>query len=199
MRPEITAILEQRPEHIDEPTLCELAHLASLPLAKPIPATKHEILNHLDFMASVLAFKDVDLKTGKNRLAVYYKSLMDFPNEAIAHMARTACDTMIYFPKPVECVTIIRSYLSTDQRAQDRLKGIVFQQRQRNFETLLLSIRDGQLTQEEINDLPDRTKSIAHERGFLRRFDDGRFEWREPKPLEDERPNKITEELNNEH
>ncbi len=199
MRPEIAALLEQPPEHIDEPTLRELAHLASLPLAKPIPATKDEILNHLQFMASVLAFQDVDLTTGKNRLAVYYATLKDHPRDAIAHMARTACETLVFFPKPVECLEILRSYTATDRRTLDRLKGLVFQQRQRNFEILLLSIRDGQLTQEEINALTDHTKSVAHERGYLRRFDDGRFEWREPKPLEDERPNKITEELNDEH
>jgi hypothetical protein len=188
MPPEIRDLIslpiDQAIERIDGPTCRQIEALANAPLAPLAPATKDEILNHLEFMASVLPSKDVDLRTGKNRLAIYYRFLMEHPPQAIAHMARRACAEFDWFPTPKQCLALLDDWHHPDKSAKARLGIIAQRYRQARYDQLMRDIRDGKFDQAAIDAFPDGVKRAAETYGYLRRMDDGSYIWRAPMRIE---------------
>lgn len=135
------------------------------PAPRPEPAADTQILKHLRYLHSVLASRSVDDNSGDHRFAVYLSVLRKYPNDALAFMARTACESLKWFPVPSECLEILGRYKppETDQENALRLCGTFMQDA---FERWLANLQDGN----PIGDVPERWINIAVERGALRRL-----------------------------
>lgn len=135
------------------------------------PAAPREVLaKHLSFMAAALPSKGLDEMSGKMKVAVYASLLGGFSNEALAFMARSACQTLNWFPTPRQCLEIIADYRppETDQETALRLCQAYTSE---TFERWISNVIDGQ----PIGDVPDQWKRIAVEQGALRRLSDGNY------------------------
>jgi len=135
------------------------------------PAAPREVLaKHLSFMAAALPSKGLDDISGKMKVAVYASLLGGFSSEALAFMARTACQTHNWFPTPRQCLEIIADYRppETDQETALRLCQAYTSE---TFERWIGNVIDGQ----PIGDVPDQWKRIAVEQGALRRLSDGSY------------------------
>ena len=119
-------------------------------------------------MAAALPSRGVDADTGRRRAAVYASVLAGWTNDAFAYMARTACQTLDWFPTPKQCLDILATYPApVDDRAV-ALRLCQDYQHDR-FETWAANVRAGS----PIGDVPARWLRIAVEHGFVRRLEDG--------------------------
>ena len=146
----------------------------NLPAQRPIAASNDQLAKHLSFMAATLPSKNIDDDGGKMRAAVYCKLLEGHSNEALAYMARTACETLDWFPTPKQCLSILEQY-----RTPDSPRAVALQQchtfTQRQFEDWIALLKAGDASAAAINSVPDRWRRIAYEQDVLRRLPDGSY------------------------
>lgn len=147
--------------------------------AESVPATVEpisppQLAKHLSFMAATLPSRSVDDETGKMRFAVYVRILGRFSNEALAYMARTACETLDWFPTPKQCLAIIEQYREPLSERDEALRLCARFTRDR-FDGFIAALAAGAMTDEEVNNFPEQWKRIAVEQGHLLLTDDGTY------------------------
>lgn len=118
-------------------------------------------------MAATLPSKAVDDDAGKMRVAVYSRLFEGYSNEALAYMARIACERCDWFPTPRQCLDILANYRSPTSDREIAL-GYCHDFTQRHFEFWLSRISDGTADQATIMEPPEQWRRIAVERGYLR-------------------------------
>lgn len=124
--------------------------------------------------------KGMDQDKGRKRFAVYATILGHHSNEALSFMARTACETLDWFPTPRQCIAILKDFRAP-RSDRDIALGYCHEFTQARFEAWMESVTAGTATADEIADVPDRWRRIAVERGGLRRLPDGDYIIRKPK------------------
>lgn len=140
------------------------------PAVAPQPASSDQLAKHLSFMAAALPSKNVDDTTGKMRATVYASLLRGYPNEALAFMARRACQSLDWFPTPKQCLELLAEYRQPET-AQNRALRLCQDFTSTQFDRWLANIRDGQ----EPGDVPESWMRIAVEQGVMRRLDNGSY------------------------
>lgn len=137
-------------------------------------ATISQLSKHLSFIAATLPSKNQDEESGKQRVAVYARLLEGFSNDALAFMARKACETLDWFPTPRQCLEILDRYRAP---ATDRDRALSFCHSfgQAQFEEFIAAFEGGQATDDSVTLVPEQWRRIAMERGYLRRMADGSF------------------------
>ncbi len=164
----------RRPAIVKPTSDTECAALREWAQATPVerqpPAGREALAKHLSFMAAALPSKGLDEMTGKMKVAVYASLLGEFSNEALAFMARAACQTLDWFPTPRQCLDLIADYRPpvSDQETALRLCQDYTSE---SFERWIGNVIDGQ----PIGDVPDQWKRIAVEQGAMRRLNDGSY------------------------
>ena len=138
------------------------------------PATTSQISKHLSFIAATLPSKNQDEESGRQRVAVYSRLLAGYSNDAMAFMARRACETLDWFPTPRQCLEILDRY---SPPASDRDRALTFCHAfgQKQFEDFIASFESGEATDETVALVPDQWRRIAVERCYLRRMPDGAY------------------------
>lgn len=134
---------------------------------KPEPAAIDQLSRHLAFMAATLPSKTVDDHTGKMRTAVYARILGGYSNDALAYMARTACETLDWFPTPRQCLEILKGYTSP---ISDRERALMLcsAYSQVRFDDWIARLERGEVSQNEVDTIHERWRLMAWERGLLR-------------------------------
>lgn len=140
------------------------------PCEVPQPASSDQLAKHLSFMAAALPSKNVDDTTGKMRATVYASLLRGYPNEALAFMARRACQSLDWFPTPKQCLELLAEYKQPES-AQTKALRLCQDFTSTQFDRWLANVRDGQ----EPGDVPESWMRIAVEQGVMRRLDDGSY------------------------
>jgi hypothetical protein len=133
-------------------------------------ATTEQLGKHLAFMAAALPSKGLDEMTGKMKVAVYASLLGGHSNEALAYMARRACQTLDWFPTPRQCLDLIAEYRPPVSNRETALR-LCSDYTAAQFERWIANLIDGQ----QVGDVPDQWKRIAVEQGAMRRLSDGSF------------------------
>lgn len=140
------------------------------PVQHPPAVTTEQLAKHLAFMAAALPSKGLDELSGKMKVAVYSSLLGSYSNAALAFMARTACQTLDWFPTPRQCLDLIAQYRPplTDQEhalrlCEDYTGG--------QFDRWFANLTEGQ----PIGDVPDHWLRIGVEQGALRRLSNGAY------------------------
>lgn len=142
----------------------------SLPLDQQLAAPQERIEQHLAFMAATLPSQAIDDESGRKRFAVYVSLLCGFSDEALKHMARTACLTLEWFPVPIHCLQLARAYVPPVGEREATLR-LCHDFAQNSFERWMDNVSDGQ----PIGDVPEQWLRVAVERGLLRRLANGSF------------------------
>lgn len=161
------------PQPVSLPTTMEeadaLRDWASLTSPAPAaPATHDQLARHLEFMQAALPSRANDAETGRKRFAVYATILSGKSNEALAFMARRACETLEWFPSPKQCLDILAEY-RPPAPPQSHALIACRQFTAARFDEWLAALRDGG----EVGDVPERWQRIAVEQGVMRRLEDG--------------------------
>ena len=133
-------------------------------------ASSDQLAKHLEFMHAALPSRANDTETGRKRFAVYASILAGKSNEALAFMARRACETLDWFPTPKQCLDLIGQY-QPPMPAHEHALLACRQYTHSAFGDWLAELRDGA----PIGDVPDHWKRIAVEQGDLRRLQDGSY------------------------
>jgi len=160
---------------LGEITLAECDELRTLALAMPSendPVSPRQLSRSLEFMESTLPSKNSDEQAGQMRTAVYIRIFGGYTKEAIAYLVERACKECDWFPTPKQCLEILADYTpqpSIKQQALHRCEKFS----QAMFDQFIADMRDGPITQSQIDNAPERWKRICVETGLLRREGDG--------------------------
>lgn len=154
----------------DEECRALQAWAEALPVERPTPASQNQIERHLAFMAATLPSQAIDDESGRKRFAVYVSLLTGFSDEALAYMARTACQTLRWFPVPVQCLDLAREYRAPVGQCEETLR-LCHGFAQASFERWRADVAAGQ----PVGDVSDQWKRIAVEQGIARRLEDGSY------------------------
>lgn len=148
------------------------------------PVTTEKLAAQLEFMDATLPRRNTDDEGGKKRAAVYAAILGRFSEEAIRYMARRVCETMDWFPTPHQCLQILEG-IKADPG--DRGKALRYCQTflQQRLEAFLAGLAAGDISQDQVDAVPEQWRLIAVEKGYLRRLDDGSFIIRKPVQMDD--------------
>lgn len=160
------------PQTLDECRALEAWALAQS-VAEP-KATPQQIARHLEFLAATLPSRATDETSAKMRFAVYSRFLMEYSNDALAHMAREACVRFDWFPTPRQCLLILEEWHSPSSSRDIALRQCQTYWQDRH-EAWLDLLATGDVAQADIDAVPDQWKRIAVEHGHLRRMADGQY------------------------
>lgn len=140
----------------------------------PDPITPERLGEHLSFMSAALPRQAQDKSGGERKLTVYAAIIGKFSDQAIAFMARRACETLNWFPTPNQCLDILEAY-SAAPGERDKALGYCQRFWQGRLEAFLASLKAGNADQAAVDEVPRQWRLIAMEKGYLRQLDDGSF------------------------
>jgi hypothetical protein len=131
------------------------------------------ISRQLQFIDSTLPSKNTDVVSGKMRTAVYIQLLINYSDDAIKFLTKTACSELEWFPTPKKCLEILAKYTPaiTDKSRALQVSSFFMQQ---NFDAFRAKVIDKSVTQEEINQVPMRWRHML-ECQMLLVFRDGKY------------------------
>lgn len=127
--------------------------------------------------------RSLDDDGGKLIAATYARMLGNYPREALAYMVERAIAELKWFPTVAECREMLADWrrddgplhalrLANSRMAQRDRERVATAQEQ--HEDAMLRLQRGQMTQAEVDALPQMTAWAAEARGWLR-HDQGRF------------------------
>lgn len=148
----------------------------------PVPITPERLGEHLSFMSAALPRQAQDRSGGERKLTVYAAIIGKFSDEAIAFMARRACETLNWFPTPNQCLEILAAYTAAPG---ERDQALHYCQKfwQGRLEAFMAALAAGVADQAMVDEVPRQWRMIAMEKGYLRQIEDGSFIIR-PRPSE---------------
>jgi len=131
------------------------------------PASPLQITKHLTYLATTLPSKTQDDTSGKMRFAVYSSILAEYSNEALAYMARRACEELDWFPSPRWCLETAGKYRPPVSEKEQAL-ALCHRFFQGKFEDFIFALTHGTADQDMVDSTPLQWRKIAMERGYLR-------------------------------
>lgn len=166
--------LNSLPARLDDSTLTQVETIASSPLPVLEACDEAYFLKGLRILYASLPKRPTDRLSGKLMAEGYKLKLMHLPREAIDHLVNVALDGR-FFPSIAECQEIVGGWKRSDGLVKARADTLARRERQARFDALLHQLDRGELSQTEIDALPERTCRIAEDRGSLRRVADGSY------------------------
>jgi len=158
----------------DEQYQALVAAIPTLSTVAEVQASPNQFAKIFKYLADTLPARASDEESGRTKLTVYASILGHFSNDALAFMARRACETLDWFPTPKQCLEILRDY-AAPQPPRATAERYCFEYRQAQMEAFLNALRDGPATTAILADKPDQWLRIANERGYLRKLPDGSY------------------------
>ena len=134
-------------------------------------------------MQAALPMRFTDEDSGKLLIATYHRMLGNYCREAIAYLAERSLVECKWFPTIAECREILDGWRRDDEPARTRqsarwkiegVKQVAANIAQRQFAEDMQRLERGEMTQAEVDDLPEATAWSAEARGWLR-YDGGKF------------------------
>lgn len=167
-------VLVDLPDRLNDDQLTAVEHIASLPVPA-LPAAPEDHFLKCMRMLRLLPTRGDDDLSGELRLALYRRHFGRYPEPALSFLVERATLTCRFFPTPQECKAILDQWSRTDgpHRANALAKVRASRERQQRFEDLMARFRMGEVTQAEVDQLPERWKRIAATQGYLR--EDGTY------------------------
>lgn len=127
--------------------------------------------------------RSLDDDGGKLIAATYARMLGSYSREALAYMVERAIAELKWFPTVAECRDMLADWRrdDADTQARDIANRLVsakswnaWREKQEQHETDLVRLRDGNVTQQELDDLPEFTCRVAEAKGYVSLVD-GRY------------------------
>lgn len=162
---------------LDDGMLARLEATAKAPLPALSPCDDDHFAKCMRTL-SILPRRGDDEVTAELRFAIFRKKLGAYPNEALSALVSEGLEIFRFFPTIAECVDLIgKVWRRNDEhtRARHLAQRRMRYEIERRFDEIMLALAQGEMDQAAIDALPERTKLIAYERGFLSRAEDGSF------------------------
>lgn len=127
-------------------------------------------------MQAALPMRFTDEDSGKLLIATYHRMLGNYPREAIAYLAERALIECKWFPTIADCRTILDDWQRDDepartkQAARGRIEGVKLtaaNRAQQQFVEDMQRLERGEMSQTEVDQLPEPTAWSAEARGWL--------------------------------
>lgn len=162
-------VLNHLPERLDDTQLATVEHIARLPVDALPPASEDHFLKCMRTMGTMPKRKDDEL-TGELRLNLYRRHFGSQPAAALSYLVERATLDLKFFPTPQEAKVILDRWSRTDgpHRAVQFAQLRVRQELQARFDDVVAQLKEGKVTQEQVDALPERWKRILATQGFVR-------------------------------
>lgn len=162
--------------------LAKAREVADAPLPAPEACGEDHLRQVLRTLLAVLPKRGSDEVSGALLIEAYQAKLLVYPKDQISYLGDRAMERCQWFPTIAECREIMQGWRRDDDhvRRQQRASLAVRRECEARFDELMTRLACGQCDQAEIDGLPERTRRIAEERGFLRRHEDGSYSARRP-------------------
>lgn len=129
-------------------------------------------------MLAVLPKRSQDELSGELFVAAYQRKLSQFSNAGISHLADKAMEKCQWFPTIAECLEIMEGYWRQDEPWQRRNLAREIDQRERSArnrdELAMRRVNEREMTQADVDTLPDGLKRIGLRSGWLFEDESGR-------------------------
>lgn len=177
------AELEALPATLTEAQWAMVEATAIAPLPELSPCDPQTFAKLLRTMRAALPMRSLDDDGGKLIAATYARMLGGYCREALAYMVERAIAELKWFPTVAECRDMLADWRRDDEAvaAKYRAQGLIggrdasaIQGFYERHEADLERLRDRQVTQEELDGLPDFTRTVAEAKGYVSLVD-GRF------------------------
>lgn len=170
--------LSNLPERLDDATLDRLKEVARLPLPPEDACDARHFGQCLRIMLAVLPKRSQDDLSGELFVAAYQRKLGDRSNAAISFLADKAMERCQWFPTIAECLDILSEYRRSDElltKWLDLRRIVSSEEKKREIEGLRFrNNRAADLTQEDVDAMPDYLKRIGIAAGALMVNEKGR-------------------------
>jgi len=162
---ELTAL----PERLTDTQLAKVSKIADYRIPKPQPCDPEHFQKCMRVIDATLPKRDHDESGGMLFVNAYARMLGMWPREAIDYLASHAINNCRWFPTIAECNDILAMWTRTDEayRAIKKARAVTLKEKNARFDETIDLLRDRVLTQDQVDTLPDATKRIAMERGYL--------------------------------
>lgn len=187
---------EALPARLTDAMLARVEAIANSPLpVLPVCDDAH-FAQCLRVMVAVLPKRHSDDLSGDLFVAAYQRMLGHHPRAAISFMSERALETCQWFPTIAECQRIIEGWRRDDadirlrQKAELRARN----ERETRFQEAMESLSRREMSQAEIDALPERWKRIAETRSYLWLNQDGTYRVRPLAPIAPEVPAVTTDD-----
>ena len=157
------------PARLDDRALDRVKAIAAAPLPTLPAADKQHFARALRALDAALPKRHSDDVSGDLMAEVYARRLGHFPNAAISYLFNTAIDRCKWFPTVAECLEILEGWKRSDKvtRRRGTARRIVEGEMEQRLSEAMEALEKQRLSQDEINDLPERFRKIAVERCLL--------------------------------
>lgn len=182
---ELQAVLAALPDRLADAQLDLVQSIAKAPVGKPEACP----VDHFDkCMRSMLILprKASDEIGGKLRAELYHRKLGEYPVAALSYLVSTALERCHWFPTIAECIDILGPLTewSHDAKRRDFCKVRAGKELQARLNDALARMREGAITQAEIDALPEQWKRIADCQCLLRQVEGGGYVLRKLIPID---------------
>lgn len=140
------------------------------PLLPPEPAGDEHVTKTVRFLLANLSRRNSDELSGKLLLAAYQRKLASYPREQISYLCDQALDRCKWFPTIAECLEIMAGWQRNDEalRNRQRAEAAMRNELQARLDETLKRIDAGEVSQDEVDAMPEQWRRIAETLGLLR-------------------------------
>lgn len=152
-----------------------LREIVDAPLPAPLTCTDEHFarcMKSLDILP-----RRADDNGGALRFKLYRAKLGGYSDDALAFLVSKGLEQFHFFPSIAECVKLLATFPNREiaEGRKGRAKLLIEGEMQARLSEVLDRLRANEMTQAEIDALPDRWKSIAETKMLLWGWPDGRY------------------------
>lgn len=170
--------LANLPKRLDDQTMMELRAICACPTPKPEPASPYYVDECITILLTSLPKRAHGEDDGEILNRTYRAALKHYSARSLKYLAKRALAKCKWFPTIAECMEIIGEYQG-DGEAFGALKvgaeARIRRELNIRMDEAVAAMARRELGQDEIDALPDLTKRVATEKGYLWKWPDGRF------------------------
>lgn len=169
-----TIDLTNLPKRLSDTQLAQVETVANLPLPKSSPSSDEQFaacMRSLD----ILPRRADDRTRAELRVKLYQRKLGVFPYHVLGQMVSKALDTCKFFPTISECLAMLPPTDSDCASIRARAKSVAEIEHQHRLDDALAMMAKRELTDWDIEQLPERWKRIGEAKGYLWAWPDGRY------------------------
>lgn len=166
------------PERLDDGMMDQLRAVIACPIPEIEPVKPEYLDKALMAMMAVLPRQGKDATTGAVMIKQYVAKLGKHPKGAIDHLWSKSVDRLKWFPVIAECNEIISEWVSRAQElkhAKDIAQSRLHREKDFRFRDGMDRLRTREVSQDEVDALPERWKAQALEMGYLWKLTDGSY------------------------
>jgi hypothetical protein len=176
IKPSSVLDLNTLPARLDDGTIATLREIVNSPLPAPAICDEVHFAKCIRSLA-ILPRQAEDEVTGPLKHKLYQAKLGGYSNDALSYLASKALEQCKWFPTIAECLQILAGFPNREIALERKNKAAWLVQRELNarLDEMVARLAKRDLTQDEIDALPEAAKLVAAEKCYLWAWPDGRF------------------------